>query len=289
MDITGQARANQRKPTGQGGTKIMPFPATPAQAAPAATPAQAVAPTQAAPAQAAPAQAAPAQAAQPVDTSRDFSWKNAGKAIGNVVQGVKNTAGAIGDAATGAYDAVTGAATDAATGYNAAQTPVAATAAKPAATAAKPAATAPSGAARKPDPQILAMQQELIKRGYPLKADGIMGPKTQAAHDYEMQASGMQSQGASIQADTAAGVATDKANYDAKVGTVNKLFGKQAPAPAPATSATSTTPAAPGFPGAKKTGQAVQDALPTSFASLEEHVSFGYDQELARIISLTRR
>jgi hypothetical protein len=50
--------------------------------------------------------------------------------------------------------------------------------AAPAAGAAAPAA----GAAKaKPDPKVMALQQELIKKGAKIKADGIMGPQTMAA------------------------------------------------------------------------------------------------------------
>lgn len=74
--------------------------------------------------------------------------------------------------------------------------------AAPAAPAAQGAHAAPAArVAAKPDPEVLKIQQELIKRGYPLKADGIMGPKTKAAQEYEMKASDMQSRGAAIQAD----------------------------------------------------------------------------------------
>jgi hypothetical protein len=37
----------------------------------------------------------------------------------------------------------------------------------------------------KKDPAVLKIQQDLIAKGYPLKPDGIMGPKTQAAMDWE--------------------------------------------------------------------------------------------------------
>jgi peptidoglycan hydrolase-like protein with peptidoglycan-binding domain len=34
---------------------------------------------------------------------------------------------------------------------------------------------------RRPDPAVLKIQQDLIAKGYKIKADGIMGPATQAA------------------------------------------------------------------------------------------------------------
>ena len=36
------------------------------------------------------------------------------------------------------------------------------------------------------DPAVASMQQELVNRGYPIKVDGIMGPQTKKAHDYEL-------------------------------------------------------------------------------------------------------
>lgn len=109
------------------------------------------------------AQAAPAA---PVDQSRDWSWQNVGKAAGNVWQGVKNTAGAVGDAATGAVNAVTGAASDLATGFNSAQTP--------ATSAAKP--TAPTNKWPTTPQEITAFQ-----KANGLKADGLIGPNTMQA------------------------------------------------------------------------------------------------------------
>jgi hypothetical protein len=71
--------------------------------------------------------------------------------------------------ASGAQDDVTG--VDAAVAAQAAAGPGKAPAAAP--TSAKPTAT--------PDPKVMALQQELIKKGAKIKADGIMGPQTQAA------------------------------------------------------------------------------------------------------------
>ena len=53
-----------------------------------------------------------------------------------------------------------------------------ATAAAPASGAATKPAAKPTGT---PDPKVMAMQQELIKKGAKIQADGIMGPQTQAA------------------------------------------------------------------------------------------------------------
>lgn len=73
-------------------------------------------------------------------------------------------------------------------------------AAAPAGGAAKPAAGAQAsgspaksaaGGAAKPDPKVMALQQELIKKGAKIKADGIMGPQTIAAQkQFGAQASG---------------------------------------------------------------------------------------------------
>jgi peptidoglycan hydrolase-like protein with peptidoglycan-binding domain len=54
------------------------------------------------------------------------------------------------------------------------------------------AAPAAGGAAKaKPDPKVMALQQELIKKGAKIKADGIMGPQTIAAQkQFGAQASG---------------------------------------------------------------------------------------------------
>ena len=65
--------------------------------------------------------------AQQPNTSSDFSAQNVGKALGNIWQGVKNTAGAVGNAVSGATDAVGNAASNVAAGFNSAQNaPVAA-------------------------------------------------------------------------------------------------------------------------------------------------------------------
>jgi peptidoglycan hydrolase-like protein with peptidoglycan-binding domain len=68
--------------------------------------------------------------------------------------------------------------------------PAAGGAAAPAAGGA--AAPAAGGAAKaKPDPKVMALQQELIKKGAKIKADGIMGPQTIAAQkQFGAQASG---------------------------------------------------------------------------------------------------
>jgi hypothetical protein len=73
--------------------------------------------------------------------------------------------------ASGAQDDATG--VDAAVAAQAAAGPGKAPATQAASPAKKPAGT--------PDPKVMAMQQDLIKKGAKIKADGIMGPATQAA------------------------------------------------------------------------------------------------------------
>jgi hypothetical protein len=65
-------------------------------------------------------------------------------------------------------------------------------AAAPASGGAAAAPAAAGGAAKaKPDPKVMALQQELIKKGAKIKADGIMGPQTIAAQkQFGAQASG---------------------------------------------------------------------------------------------------
>lgn len=125
----------------QKATQPVPQSASPAAPQSAAKPASPAAPQSAAPA--------------PASTDRDWSWENAGKAIGNVWQGVKNTA-----------NAVTGAASDIATGFNSAQTP--------ATSAAKP--TAPTNKWPTTPQEITAFQ-----KANGLKADGLIGPNTMQA------------------------------------------------------------------------------------------------------------
>jgi hypothetical protein len=79
--------------------------------------------------------------------------------------------------APGAQDDVTG--VDAAVAAQAAATQQAASPAKP---------------KTPPDPKVMAMQQELIKKGAKIKADGIMGPQTQAAMKQFGSASGQAAQ-----------------------------------------------------------------------------------------------
>jgi hypothetical protein len=79
--------------------------------------------------------------------------------------------------ASGAQDDVTG--VDKAVAANAAQPATTTAAAPTGGAAASPAAPAKPKA--KSDPKVMAMQQELIKKGAKIKADGILGPATAAA------------------------------------------------------------------------------------------------------------
>lgn len=123
-------------------------------------------------------------------------------------EGVLNALGQLGgavagtakNAVTGAYDAAKNAVTGAVDaagnaisgvvnpvvqgakqGYAASQgAPAAGQAANPTKKPAAPAKPAAAGGA-KPDPAVLKLQQDLIAKGAKIKADGIMGPATQAA------------------------------------------------------------------------------------------------------------
>ena len=128
-----------------------------------------------------------------------------------------------------------------------------------------------------PDPKVLELQKKLIAQGYPLKADGIMGPKTQAALDWQAQ--------------------SDK--RDAGLTAINNMDpSKPAPAGTPPavspTTAPSTTAAniTPAF--ASQTPAAQASAMPPPekpegvqvFKESPNHVSFGQDDSLARIVQL---
>lgn len=132
-----------------------------------------------------------------------------GNIVGNVVQGAKDVGNAVSGAVGGAYDAAKNAVSGAAdavsgavapvvqaaqTGYNAATGEPAPAAAQQSASpkpnaskeqpkpgAPKPANTQAKPAAGKGDPAVLKIQQDLIAKGAKIKADGIMGPATQAA------------------------------------------------------------------------------------------------------------
>ena len=114
---------------------------------------------------------------------------NGVNAVGNAVsgaydaakQGVSNAANAVGNAVDAAGNAISGAVAPvvqgAKQGYAAA---TGAPATKPAGQSASPKAGG-KPAAGKSDPAVLKLQQDLIAKGAKIKADGIMGPATQAA------------------------------------------------------------------------------------------------------------
>lgn len=58
---------------------------------------------------------------------------------------------------------------------------------KPVQAQAKPVQAQAKPAQAKSDPAVLKIQQDLIAKGYPIKADGVMGPKTQQAMDWQAQ------------------------------------------------------------------------------------------------------
>lgn len=201
MDMSGQARAQQRKPTGAGGTKAMPFP----------------------PAQASEWDKVPQQAAQPKQ------WPTTLAAIKAFQTANKLTPdGLIGDKTSAALKAQ---------GYKAPD--------KFQTVANRPTTVLPAQAGQpaKSDPNVLAMQQELIKRGYPLNATGVMDAKTQQAHDWELSSSNISSGLSSVQ---------------------------QATTP-------SATPA---------NAQSLWNQAATKPTPVSEHVAFGQDQSLARIVDL---
>jgi hypothetical protein len=115
----------------------------------------------------------------------------------------------------------------------------------------KPTTAAPTHAApaqAKPDPAVLKQQQDLIAKGYPIKADGIMGPKTQAALDWQAQSdkrdAGLKATNNMDPSKPAPAAPTDptqKAAYDAAIKNMDP---NQTPAPAAAPAgAAAITPA----------------------------------------------
>lgn len=138
--------------------------------------------------------------------------------------------------ASGAQDDATG--VDAAVAAQQAAGPGKAPATQAASPAKKPAGT--------PDPKVLALQQELIKKGAKIKADGIMGPATQAA---QKQFGGGQ---AASPANPATGVNAQGQNVtikNADGSTTNPETGVTTPAPkagqaaSPAATGASAVPA----------------------------------------------
>ena len=203
-----------------------------------------------------------------------------GSAVSNAantaVQGVKNFAGGVAQGAQQAY----------------AGTPAGGAGASPA----KPAA--------KSDPAVMKIQQDLIAKGAKIKADGIMGPATQAA----------QKQFAAAPAAAPAGdaaknpVGTTNASTAIPTGGLENPANQAKPAAAPAgdaaaqkrvysgprdtvghmAAAPAAAPAA--FDPTGKTPAEIQDARNKGLIdeSVSNHVVFGQEESLARIIRLAR-
>lgn len=119
------------------------------------------------------------------------------------------------------------------------------------------------------DPAVLKIQQDLIAKGYPLKPDGIMGPKTKAAMDWQAKSNvrdaGLQATKNMDPTQPAPAVPTDpakKAAYDAAIKNMDPnqpaqpVAQPQTPAAPPAQTA---PPAAPPAPKGNVQNQAVQD------------------------------
>jgi hypothetical protein len=170
---------------------------------------------------------------------------NGVNAVGNAVggaydaakQGVTGAVDAAGKAIAGAVDPLVQGAKQgyaSATGQPAPQQSASPTQ-KPAATQAKPAAK-PAGA--KMDPAVQKIQQDLIAKGAKIKADGIMGPATQAA---------MKQFGAAPGAPAAA---VDTAPVPASANASSSYTGQAAPAAPAASNATANTTGGPANMGA---------------------------------------
>jgi hypothetical protein len=185
------------------------------------------------------------------------------RAVGDAASYVSNNAGKWWDAAKqGVSNFAGGVAQGAQQGWAATDPVKMAQAAMGAGQAAAPAATTkPAG---KPDPAVMKLQQDLIAKGAKIKADGIMGPATQAA---QKQFGG---QAAAPAGTPAAATSADAAK--AAGAAMNAPAAPAAPAAAPAPAATAMPiPNAPA-PAAPKTMTA-------------ESVGFQND-ELSRLVSL---
>lgn len=188
----------------------------------------------------------------------------------------------------------------------------------------KPTTAAPTHAApaqAKPDPAVLKQQQDLIAKGYPIKADGIMGPKTQAALDWQAQSdkrdAGLKATNNMDPSKPAPAVPTDpaqKAAYDAAIKNMDP--NQSAPAGAAAITPAFQSQQAPPpvkpegvqvFPGTVTQQTAASAAQPSSewdqndpdtpamFRSplpgepgMHESVSFKNEDSLARIVQLAK-
>ena len=278
--------------------------------------------------------------------------QSAGQAIGNAigtvgnygkqaVNAVGNAAGAVGNAVGNAASAVGNAASGAVQGVKnfaggVAQGAQQAYAGQPAGGA----GASPTKPAAKSDPAVMKIQQDLIAKGAKIKADGIMGPATQAAQkqfaaapaaaapaaapagDAAKNPVGTTNAATAIptgglenpanQAKPAATPAAAPAGAPANVTAQGSEFGTDAtfakPEATPATGqaaqkrvyngprdtvghmATAPAAAPAAFDPTGKTPAEIQDARNKGLIdeSTSNHVVFGQEESLARIISLAR-
>lgn len=115
------------------------------------------------------------------------------------------------------------------------------------------------------DPAVLKIQQDLIAKGYPLKPDGIMGPKTKAAMDWQAKSNvrdaGLQATKNMDPTQPAPAVPTDpakKAAYDAAIKNMDPNQPAQ-PVAQPQTPAAPPAQTAPPAPKGNVQNQAVKD------------------------------
>lgn len=146
------------------------------------------------------------------------------------------------------------------------------------------------------DPAVVKIQQDLIAKGYPLKADGIMGPKTKAAMEWQAKSNvrdaGLQATKNMDPNQPAPAVPTDpakKAAYDAAIKNMNPnqtapaappaqpVTQQQAPAAPPVTQqqAPAAQPAAPSNSGVTPAQQDFKDMVTQSSDAWHNHVQQG--------------
>jgi hypothetical protein len=149
--------------------------------------------------------------------------------------------------------------------------------------------------AAKPDPAVVKIQQDLIAKGYPLKADGIMGPKTQQAMDWQAKSdkrdAGVQATNNMDPSKPAPAVPTDpaqKAAYDAAIKNMNPAQAAPAPAQAAPAGAAAITPAfqSQQAPAPEKPEGVTVFPGTVTQQQTAESVSFKNEDSLARIVQL---
>ena len=129
------------------------------------------------------------------------------------------------------------------------------------------------------DPAVLKIQQDLIAKGFQLVPDGIMGPKTKAAMDWQAKTdardAGLQATKNMDPSQPAPAVPTDpakKAAYDAAIKNMDP--NQTAPAAPPAQPvAQPQTPAAPPAPKGNVQNPAVQDFTNKWFATQDKEAA----------------